>query len=237
MYEYNQTRSFNLGIAQETSVEAALIYDDLAYAQQIVGKGKWFYRSYEQLERRLPYSEQTLRRHIKKLVDAGLITTKIKKVDGKPTCHYQIGRFVSTKLAETMETTKLADSIYKTTKETTKSKSELEKNLLALVNEVTGRSFRTLPERGVKKTLDAFSLEEIEHALRALARDPWHAEKLKEFKIDYLIRSTTIDKFLGQGPAKPVDKAAREKWDDEEEAEMKAFRERAQKELEQHGDK
>lgn len=72
------------------------------------------------------------------------------------------------------------------------------KDLLVLVNKVTNRNFRTLPERGVKKTLDAFSMVEIEYALRALAADDWHRERLSEFKIDYLIRSTTIDKFLGK---------------------------------------
>lgn len=71
-------------------------------------------------------------------------------------------------------------------------------DLLSLVNKITGRNFRTLPERGVKKTLDAFSMAEIESALRALAADDWHRERLSEFKIDYLIRSTTIDKFLGK---------------------------------------
>jgi len=76
---------------------------------------------------------------------------------------------------------------------------ELQNQLLTLVNKVTGRNFRTLPERGVKKTLDAFSLVEIETALRALVVDDWHSERLKEFKIDYLIRATTIDKFLAIG--------------------------------------
>lgn len=74
---------------------------------------------------------------------------------------------------------------------------DLKSQLLAIVNKVTGRSFRTLPERGVKKTLDSFSLVEIESALAALAADDWHAPKLKELSIDYFIRSTTIDKFLG----------------------------------------
>jgi hypothetical protein len=72
--------------------------------------------------------------------------------------------------------------------------------LLSLVNEVTGRQFRTLPSRGVKKTLDAFTLDEIRGALTALAADPWHRPKMKELSIDYFIRSTTIDRFLGQKP-------------------------------------
>jgi len=73
------------------------------------------------------------------------------------------------------------------------------KDLLLLVNKITNRNFRTFPERGVKKTLDNFSLVEIESALRALVEDDWHREKVKELSIDYLIRSTTIDKFLAQG--------------------------------------
>lgn len=80
-----------------------------------------------------------------------------------------------------------------------KSYGDLQNQLLTLVNKITGRSFRTLPERGVKKTLDSFSMPEIETALRALVADDWHSEKLKEFKIDYLIRATTIDKFLTIG--------------------------------------
>lgn len=199
MSEYSQVRAFNVGVAEDTSVEAALIYDDLVYAQKNFGDG-WFFRSYDMLLKRFPfYSEQTIRRHIKKLEEGGWIRTKIMKVNGKPTCHYQIGRFLSTKLAETKETAKLADSLTSTNKTSHSTQSEKQKQLLSLVNEITGRSFRTLPDRGVKKTLDAFSLEEIKSALTALAADPWHAEKLKEFKIDYLIRSTTIDKFLDSG--------------------------------------
>ena len=196
MSDYSQSRSFNLGIAQDTSVEAAMIYDDLVYAQKVFGKG-YFFRSYDQMLKRFPFmSEQTIRRHVKLLADGGWLSTKIKKVNGRPTCHYQIERFLSAKMEETMETTKLADSInIETTKETT-SRSELEKNLLVLVNKVLGREFRVLPERGVKKTLDNFSLVEIEQALTALARDNWHISKLKELKLDYFIRSTTIDKFL-----------------------------------------
>lgn len=77
---------------------------------------------------------------------------------------------------------------------------------MILVNEVTGRNFRTLPERGVKKTLDAFTLDEIRAALTALAADSWHKPKLKELSIDYFIRSTTIDKFKDTKPnTKPVD--------------------------------
>lgn len=204
MSDYSQTRSFNVGIAQDTSIGSAMIYDDLVYAQRVFGKG-YFFRSYEQMLKRFPFmSEQTIRRNIKLLADGGWISTKIKKVNGKPTSHYKVERFlsakledsVSAKLEDSMVSAKMADSINITTTKATTSRSELEKDLLALVNKVLNREFRVLPERGVKKTLDAFSLVEIEMALTALARDSWHISKIKELKLDYFIRSTTIDKFL-----------------------------------------
>lgn len=201
MSEFNQVRSFNLGIAQETSLEAALIYDDLAYAQKVFGKG-YFYRSDEQMLLRFPlFSKNTIRRHVSKLVEAGWISTKVEKVDGRPILHYQIEQVLLPKLGKSIEIPKMGKTYNdKETKETTKTSADA-KSLLSLVNEITGRNFRTLPSRGVKKTLDAFSLEEIRIALTALARDPWHRPKLKELSIDYFIRSTTIDRFMGKAPA------------------------------------
>ena len=82
-------------------------------------------------------------------------------------------------------------------KSTTHQKQK-EEDLLSLVNKITGRNFRVFGTKsGVKRTLDTFSLEEIESALTALAHDPWHQPKLKELSVDYFIRSTTIDRFLG----------------------------------------
>ena len=189
MSDYSQARSFNLGIAVETSLEAALIYDDLAYAQKSFGKG-YFYRSDKQMLLRFPiFSKNTIRRHVAKLVDKGWISTKVMMVDGKPILHYQIEQNLIPKMGKT----------YIETKTETKTDANAQ-SLLALVNEITGRQFRTLPARGVKKTLDAFTLEEIRGALTALARDPWHQPKLKELSIDYFIRSTTIDRFLGKAP-------------------------------------
>jgi hypothetical protein len=114
---------------------------------------------------------------------------------------------------------------------------ELEKNLLALVNKVIGREFRVLPERGVKKTLDAFSLVEIELALTALARDDWHHERIKELKLDYFIRSTTIDKFLAiakqknlkPATAQPSQDEMIQKMDEERERNRKKFAEEFEK--------
>ncbi len=154
---------------------------------------------------------------VRQLESAGFVTTKVNKVAGNK-------RYIrlTTPILEKQKSYSEKAEV-NNIKTNNKSYVELEKNLLVLVNEVTGRNFRTLPERGVKKTLDAFSLVEIESALRALVKDDWHSEKIKEFKIDYLIRSTTIDKFLGQAP-KPVDKSRLEADIAEEERRAEEFR-------------
>jgi|GEM_PF-6655343 len=69
-----------------------------------------------------------------------------------------------------------------------------EAELLKVINQTLKREFRVLP-RGCKKTLDLFTLQEIEIALTNLAADAWHGPKIKQLKLDYLLRPTTIDKF------------------------------------------
>lgn len=133
---------------------------------------------------------------ITQLVDAGFIDTKVVKSQGNK--RYLSITDVPIENNFHSSGKKVPDINNKTN---TKHYVEMKKALLSLVNKATGRQFRTLPEKGVKKTLDAFTLEEIHTALTALARDPWHQPKLKELSIDYFIRSTTIDRFMGKAPA------------------------------------
>jgi len=149
-------------------------------------------------------STKTISRLINELVDAGFIESDVVKSAGNKrylrlSTKMFIGmdKNVESYGQKTDLTTPVANSSANNIIESNNiNRAELEKNLLSLVNKILNREFRVLPERGVKKTLDAFSLEEIELALTALARDDWHAEKIKELKLDYFIRSTTIDKFL-----------------------------------------
>ena len=83
----------------------------------------------------------------------------------------------------------------KRSKEVKNNIVESEAKLLALLNEKTRRNFRVLPI-GHKKLLDKFSLEEIAIALTRLGNDPWHKERLNGLPSDYLLRSSTIDRFL-----------------------------------------
>jgi hypothetical protein len=148
--------------------------------------------------------KSTVSEWVKQLEDAGYINSKV---------HKNRGNLRSIRLTHPLlENPKTSSGKPEPSNNKTNNSSnvDLEKSksaLLILVNEVTGRSFRTLPERGVKKTLDAFTLDEIRAALTALAADSWHKPKLKELSIDYFIRSTTIDKFkdIKPNPSAPVD--------------------------------
>lgn len=128
---------------------------------------------------------------VAQLVEAGFISTKITKAAG----NRRYIRITEVPIVNNHHSYS-ENSPVNNNKTNKTTYVKLEKELLALVNNTLGREFRVLPERGVKKTLDAFSLVEIELALTALARDDWHREKIKELKMEYFIRSTTIDKFL-----------------------------------------
>ena len=70
-----------------------------------------------------------------------------------------------------------------------------QRELLRVLNHVTGRSFKVLPKSS-KATLRSFTIEEIERALSKLVVDKWHKPKVGELSSDYFLRESTIDKFL-----------------------------------------
>lgn len=142
---------------------------------------------------------------VSQLVAAGFVSTKVVKGS---TGSRRYLRIVADPLREIPKgaSENSDDSNTKTNKSLNGDLVKKKDELLSLVNKVTGRNFRTLPEKGSKKTLDLFTFGEIEAALTALKSDSWHAPKLKELSIDYFIRSTTIDKFKDMGiAAKPAD--------------------------------
>lgn len=213
MSDYSQARSFNLGIAVETSVEAALIYDDLAYAQKVFGEG-YFYRSDEQMLLRFPiFSKNTIRRHVAKLVDAGWISTKVKKVEGRPVLHYQIEKVLLPKMGKSMEIPKMGKSIYKETKQPTNnsdsdsfgenSNSENATaarrtnlgGIMQLVNpreKVTDERLRMFNAR-----LKDYSLEEIQKAAQVFSKSKWHIEN-KQMSIDNLLAPSKFGRWYAQ---------------------------------------
>ncbi len=85
----------------------------------------------------------------------------------------------------------------------TKNKNIYNIELLNILNEVVGREFRILP-KVAKKTAQMFSLDEIRLALKNLTKDEWHKTKFKDLSSDYLLKSSTIDKFLSRKD-KPIE--------------------------------
>jgi hypothetical protein len=67
--------------------------------------------------------------------------------------------------------------------------------LLKLLNEATKRSFRVLP-KSANATVQKFSVDEIKTALGKMMNDPWHKTKADVLSSDYMLRVSTIDKFL-----------------------------------------
>lgn len=183
----------NVRYSEEITANAKLLYAEITALCNKTGtcwaSNKYFAELYK-------VKVNAISGWVSQLVDAGFITTKINKAAGNR-------RYLRLAFADPI--TQKDDSYHEkecvnNTKTNNNHYVELQNQLLALVNKVTGRAFRTLPATGVKKTLDAFSLAEIETALRALAIDAWHRPKLKELSIEYFIRSTTIDKFLSTAP-------------------------------------
>lgn len=142
--EFNQTRSFNLGIAQETSIEAALVYDEISFWSTKSTTG-WVYKSYEDMKLRLPLSKYQLREAYKKLQEKGYIEIKLKKAMGAPTLHFRLlknltihskktSQSIVKKLDYPMDSKKTSQSITATTPIKHQAKAALANKLPAAVD-------------------------------------------------------------------------------------------------------
>lgn len=89
--DFNQSRSFNLGIARQIGLIPALIFDELSFWSK---KGKrddgWIYKTTKDLIERLPVQERSVRTAITKLVQEGYVEKRIMKANGAPTMHFRI---------------------------------------------------------------------------------------------------------------------------------------------------
>ena len=192
----------------DISASAKLLYVEIT---SLVNKTGTCWASNKYFANLYNASADSVSRWVKELIDAGFIESQIVKEAGNrrylrlsEKITIPIGKNTDTYRQKSNFTNREDDSSANNKKENNKTK-KLESDLLSLVNSITGRNFRTLP-RGAKKTLDLFSLEEIEAALTAMAADGWHRPKLKELSIDYFLRATTIDRFKDQKTSKlPAD--------------------------------
>lgn len=187
--------SFDKDLADKIGINAAIVYNELSFWN---GRGKredgWVYKTYREMTERLPLSQSTIQRAYKALEAQGFLETKVMKVGETPMLHYKLTKSDIVKLTISREPVKLTKS--STIKNSNKPVWEqTSAEILALLNRITGRTFRVLP-RGAKKVAATFSLAEIEAALINMAADDWHHERLGELSSDYMLRATTIDKFL-----------------------------------------
>jgi hypothetical protein len=161
------------------------------------------------MAQRLGWGKDKVIRNKKKLEQLGLIESIVRKdKSNKITDHYIRVMYVITHDVHTTQIPEGGLSHRVESKDTSASNEQVsavnvqsakknEQELLQLLNKNTGRNFRVLPATGMKKLLNSFSLVDIDKALRALAADDWHADRIKELSSEYLLRPTTIDKWLG----------------------------------------
>lgn len=201
--DYNQTRSFNLGIARELSIEAALVFDELSFnSQTFAGGDGWFYRPYAKLMERLPIKEAALRRAVKELKDAGYVAAKVAKVDGVPMNHFRILRNLRMETAkiEVSETAKVEVSYNdKQLEETTKKGAyDFLQELIAIINPKEKPTFDR--ERKLIGRLKDYTRDEVRAAARAFSQSQWHIDN-KQMSIDNLLAPSKFGRWYQQGQA------------------------------------
>lgn len=193
---YSQQRSLNLGVALDTSVEAALMYNDLAYAQAAFGEG-YFFRSDEQMIKRFPmWSKNTIRRHVALLAERGWISTKVEKVGAAPKLHYQIEKVLLPKMGKSIEIPKMGKSLLVTKKETKTDTRSLLSELIILVNpkeKPTADRVRVLNGR-----LADYTPAEIIAAAKAFSKSEWHRDN-HQMKIDNLLAPSKFGRWFDEG--------------------------------------
>lgn len=146
-------------------------------------------------------SEDTASRSVGRLKEKGYIQIvgfngRVRKMQSQHITPPQNEEAASAKAPKLPPQNKAQDNNIENNKKTNTTTNN-DTLLKELLNKVTGRNFRVLPN-GYKKTLKEFTLEEIEKALLAMKKDKWHSERWGSLKSDYLIRSSTIDNFLNK---------------------------------------
>lgn len=209
MSDYSQTRSFNFGIAQDTSVEAALVYDGFTYMNDNhADDDGWFYQSYETLQRLLPFSKSTIRRAIDQLIEKNFIEKSVFKVNGAPTCHYRISESFSLVLSDSvnlehsMDSFKLKHSNNKTKQLIQTTKNDLTNSLLSSLISLVNPNEKPTAERGraLRARLKDYTAEEICNAAIALSKSEWHKAN-KQMSIDNLLAPSKFGRWYAAGLA------------------------------------
>ena len=208
-------------ITRQFGANAALVHNELQFwsNKKSSRKDGWIYKTYEEMTDRLPLSEQTIRRAYKKLEAAGLISTKIMRLDGTPVLHYKLAESETTNLAESKETTKMADSINTVTNTVTSHDSDLKDSSVSVGAEfgavdVPADERRRLLEyvisvinprekptadrvRLINARLKDYSPREIALTAQVLAQSEWHRDN-KQMSVDNLLAPSKFGKLYAK---------------------------------------
>lgn len=228
--KYGVSASFDLGLAREIGIDAAIIYNELLFWSD---KGNdihgWVYKSYDEMLGKFPLSEYQLRSSYKILKEHGIIETQIKKVNGSPTFHYRLLKefsfdLVSKKFSETMVSEKISETIYNTDNnhnttdsdslqdEAKESKSfsavrskEIFDLICSIVHPDKGVLYTDKRKAMVRNRNRTFMLEDILTAATNLMASSWHTgnnpNNVKYASFDFLMRNDEkVEEWLNKIP-------------------------------------
>lgn len=105
---YSKARGYDLGLARELGIAAALLYSQLDFWNDR-SKSEWFYKSYDELVEELPLSKRSIQTAKDILVVNGMIETKIMRVKGTPRLHFRLLQFATFNVANSA-TSEMANS-------------------------------------------------------------------------------------------------------------------------------
>lgn len=192
---YGVSASFDLGLAKDIGIEAAVIYNELRFWKD---KGKnsegWVYKSYSEMMDKFAFSEYQLRKVYKLLVEKKIIEIKIKKIDKKPTLHYRFLKnfsfdLVSEKTKETMVSEKTKEtSIYTDNNHKTTPTAELNTELQGA--SPTPPKAPSPQPRETRETFD--ELVRILHEGRVILWTPVRKSKIKK-RLEYFEPKDIVD--------------------------------------------
>jgi len=125
--EYSEARGYNLGIARELGLPAAIVFNQLLF-WQARAKGDWFYKSYEELVDELPLSKRAIQTAKDALTESEYIETRVQRANGTPTMHYRILRFATFHVAANATSEVAANATSINNKEHNKELAHTKKN-------------------------------------------------------------------------------------------------------------
>lgn len=216
MSNYNQSRSLNVGLAIETSPEAAFVYDELSF-WTAKSKSGWVYKTYDDLVDRFPFlSKYQVRKAVKQLADGGFIETKLKKANGAPTLHFRLLKNLTmdlSKTAQSMDLSKTAQSINSNSPLTQNTKdsdfsfggvephrpptADTAQATLEKVIEIINPRERANEQklRMIRGRLKEYTAEEIIDAAHQLSKSEWHRDN-KQMLVKNLLAPTKFDRWF-----------------------------------------